>query len=39
MLTAKEVEADKERKMKDDPKWVPRDWETPRKAVRGSWPI
>ena len=39
MLTAKEVEADKERKMKDDPKWVPRDWETLRKVVQGSWSI
>ena len=39
MLTAKEVEADKERKMKDDPKWVPRDRETLRKVVQGSWSI
>ena len=39
MLTAKEVQADKERKMEDNPKWVPRDWETLRKVVQGSWPI
>ena len=39
ILTAKEVQADKERKMKDNPKRVPRDWETLRKVVQGSWSI
>ena len=38
-MAAKEVQADKERKMEDDPKWVPRDWETLRKVVQGSWLI
>ena len=39
MMAAKEVQADKERKMEDHPKWVPRDWETLRKVVQGSWSI
>ena len=33
MLTAKQVQIDKERKIMDDPKRVPCDWKTPRKVV------
>ena len=33
-----EVRADKTEKLKSNPNWVGRDWETLRKVVHDSWP-
>ena len=33
-----ELQEDKARKLKTDPGWVARDWETLRKVIHNSWP-
>ena len=36
-LVAEEVRRDKDRKTKQDPKWIARDWETLRSVVHDSY--
>ena len=36
-MATKEVERDKRRKMKEDPNWIPRNWENLRNVVQNTW--